>query len=180
MNPFAFLEVEEVNESTKNPQRKLAKMKRRYSEKPSQDLKSRIDEMDQRINPKFKKKKKKKKKKEEDIDLETEYQKNRAYWQEYRRNLSEEEKRREEVKEEKERGKRKEREEREDRKRYEESKTNSFEVDNETLNILPIDIQNFLNSDPDKKTYNTLCKRYHPDKGGDQEMFKFINNHMNR
>ena len=57
MNPFAFLEVEEVNESTKNPQRKLAKMKRRYSEKPSHDLKSRIDEMDQRINPKFKKKK---------------------------------------------------------------------------------------------------------------------------
>ena len=52
--------------------------------------------------------------------------------------------------------------------------------DNETLNILPIDIQNFLNSNPDKKTYNTLCKKYHPDKGGDQEMFKFINNHMNR
>ena len=179
MNPFAFLEVEEVNESTKNPQRKLAKMKRRYSEKPSQDLKLRIDEMDQRLNPKFKKKKKKKKKKE-DIDLETEYQKNRAYWQEYRKNRSEEEKRREEVIEERKSRKRKEREEREDRRRYEESKINSFEVDNETLNILPTDIQNFLNSNPDKKIYNTLCKKYHPDKGGDQEMFKFINNHMNR
>jgi hypothetical protein len=175
MNPFTFLEIEEVNESTKNPQRKLAKMKRRYSEKPSQDLKSRIDEMDQRLNPKFKKKKKKKKKKV-DIDLETEYQKNRAYWQEYRKNRSEEEK----VKEEKERRNRKESEDREDRRRYEESQTNSFEVDNETLNILPIDIRSFLNSDPDKKTYNTLCKRYHPDKGGDQEMFKIINNHMNR
>ena len=176
MNPFTFLEVEEVNESTQNPQRKLAKMKRRYSEKPSHDLKSRIDEMDQRINPKFKKKKKKKKKKVEDINLETEYQKNRAYWAEYRRNRSEEEKR----KEERNRRSREEREEREDRKRYEESKINSFEVDNETLNILPTDIQNFLNSNPDKKIYNTLCKKYHPDKGGDQEMFKFINNHMNR
>ena len=173
MNPFTFLEIEEVNESTKNPQRKLAKMKRRYSEKPSQDLKSRIDEMDQRLNPKFKKKKKKKKKKV-DIDLETEYQKNRAYWQEYRKNRSEKEK------EEKERRNRKESEDREDRRRYEESQTNSFEVDNETLNILPIDIRSFLNSDPDKKTYNTLCKRYHPDKGGDQELFKIINNHMNR
>ena len=179
MNQFTFLEIEEVNESTQNPQRKLAKMKRRYSEKPSQDLKLRIDEMDRRFNPKPKKKKKKKKKKKvEDIDLETEYQKNRAYWQEYRKNRSEEEKRREKVKEEK-RGKRY-REEREDRRRYEESKINSFEVDNETLNILPIDIQNFLNSNPDKKIYNTLCKKYHPDKGGDQEMFKFINNHMNR
>ena len=176
MNPFTFLEIEEVNESTKNPQRKLAKMKRRYSEKPSQDLKLRIDEMDRRFNPKVKKKKKKKKKnKDEDIDLETEYQKNRDYWQEYRRNSSEEQK-----KKERERRKRKDREDREDRRRYEESQTNSFEVDNETLNILPIDIQSFLNSDPDKKTYNTLCKRYHPDKGGDQEMFKIINNHMNR
>ena len=172
MNPFTFLEIEEVNESTKNPQRKLAKMKRRYSEKPSQDLKLRIDEMDSRFNP-IQKKKKKKKKKKVDIDLETEYQKNRAYWQEYRKNRSEEEK----VKEEKERRKR---EKKEDRRRYEESQTNSFEVDNETLNILPIDIRSFLNSEPDKKTYNTLCKRYHPDKGGDQEMFKIINNHMNR
>ena len=175
MNPFTFLEIEEVNESTKNPQRKLAKMKRRYSEKPSQDLKLRIDEMDRRFNPKVKKKKKKKKKnKDEDIDLETEYQKNRDYWQEYRRNSSEEQK-----KKERERRKRKDREDREDRRRYEESQTNSFEVDNETLNILPNDIQNFLNSNPDKKTYNTLCKLYHPDKGGDQEMFKIINNHMN-
>ena len=174
MNTFTFLEIEEVNESTKNPQRKLAKMKRRYSEKPSQDLKLRIDEMDQRINPKFKKKKRKKKKKEEDIDLETEYQKNRAYWQEYRKNRSEKEK------EEKERRNRKESEDREDRRRYEESQTNSFEVDNEVFNILPSDIQNFLNSNPDKKIYNTLCKLYHPDKGGDQEMFKIINNHMNR
>ena len=57
MNPFAFLEVEEVNESTKNPQRKLAKMKRRYSDKPSHDLKLRIDEMDSRFNPIQKKKK---------------------------------------------------------------------------------------------------------------------------
>ena len=175
MNPFTFLEIEEVNESTKNPQRKLAKMKRRYSEKPSQDLKLRIDEMDSRFNP-IQKKKKKKKKKKEDIDLETEYQKNRAYWQEYRKNRSEGEK----IKEEKERRNRKESEDREDRRRYEESQTNSFEVDNETLNILPIDIRSFLNSEPDKKTYNTLCKRYHPDKGGDQEMFKIINNHMNR
>jgi curved DNA-binding protein CbpA len=27
--------------------------------------------------------------------------------------------------------------------------------------------------------YNKLSLKYHPDKGGDEEMFKILNNHMN-
>ena len=66
------------------------------------------------------------------------------------------------------------------RKRYKESESNSFEVPNELFTTLPQDIQDFLNSEiPDKNKYNKLCLRYHPDKGGDEEMFKIINNHMN-
>ena len=172
MNPFSCLEVEGIDDSTNNPERKLSKMKRRYSEKPTPDLKFRIDSMEQRLNPKPKKSKKKKKKKLDDIDLETEYQKNRAHWEEYRRNQSEEEKRKE-----------KKREKKEERKRryYKGSESNSFKVKYDLFTTpLPQDIQDFLNSEiPDKKKYNKLCLRYHPDKGGDEEMFKIINNYMN-
>ena len=45
-NPFSVLEVN-YNEdtSTNNLPRKLKKMKRRYHEKPTEDLKRRIDEL---------------------------------------------------------------------------------------------------------------------------------------
>ena len=138
--------------------RKLSKMKRRYLEKPTPDLKHRIESMEQRLNPKPKKKKKRKRKLDDDIDLETEYQKNRAYWEEYRRNRSKEEKRKEEERERKERKE----------KRKEKRK-----------NTLPPDIQDFISRVPDKKIYNKLVLKHHPDKGGDEEMFKIINNHMN-
>ena len=52
---------------------------------------------------------------------------------------------------------------------------NDFKVDTN----LPHDIQVFLSKIPDKKIYNKLCLKYHPDKGGQEEMFKIINNHMN-
>lgn len=45
-NPFSVLPVDENEDtSTNNLLRKLTKMKRRYEEKPTEDLKRRIDEL---------------------------------------------------------------------------------------------------------------------------------------
>jgi hypothetical protein len=170
MNPFSLLYTEHEEVFTNNPQRKLAKMKRKYLTNPTPDLKKKIEDMDTRLNPKktnYKKKKNKKKKKIDDIDLETEYQKHNAYWKEYRKKNAqkenEEKKRREERKRERER----------------DEEDTSFHIDLETRLTLPDDIQEFINSVPTKKMYNKLSLKYHPDKGGDEEMFKILNNHMN-
>ena len=174
-NPFSVLPVSYGEDlSTENPQRKLAKMRRKYEQKPTPELKKRIQEMDSRLNSKPKKnKKKKKKKKNDDIDLEEEYQKNRKYWQEYYKKQQEEDfmnKKRKQY----------ERERQRDRERERETSETSFHVSYDQKILLPQDIQDFISSDPpDKKTYNKLSKIYHPDKGGDEEMFKIINNHMN-
>jgi len=173
MNPFSLLYTEHEEVFTNNPQRKLAKMKRKYLTNPTPDLKKKIEDMDARLNPK-KTKYKKKKKKIVDIDLETEYQKHNAYWKEYRKKNTEKEK---EEREEKKRREERKRERREERERDEED--TSFHIDMETRLTLPDDIQEFINSEPTKKIYNKLSLKYHPDKGGDEEMFKILNNHMN-
>ena len=167
MNPFSLLYTDDEEVFTNNPQRKLEKMKRKYLTHPTPDLKKKIEDLDTRLNPKKTKYKKKKKKKIVDIDLETEYQKHNTYWKEYRKKNAEKEK--EKKKEERER-------------RKEEDRENidaSFHIDLETRLTLPYDIQDFINSEPTKKMYNKLILKYHPDKGGDEEMFKILNNHMN-
>ena len=192
-NSFSVLQNEDSEETTKNPQRKLDKMKRKYAVKPTPELKKKIEEMDSRLNPKkdhsnnnSKKKNSKNnsKKKKVDIDLETEYKKNKEYWEEYWEKESErkeqEEAEKERLKEVKQRLKeerkrmRKEREEMEDEYEYVNS---SFTVDKETKDSLPEDIKEFLNYSPDKKMFKKLVLIYHPDKGGDEELFKIINNH---
>jgi len=192
-NSFSVLQNEESEETTKNPQRKLDKMKRKYAVKPTPELKKKIEEMDSRLNPKkdhsnnnSKKKNSKNnsKKKKGDIDLETEYKKNKGYWEEYWEKESErkdqEEAEKERLKEVKQRLKeerkrmRKEREEMEDECEYVNS---SFTVDKETKDSLPEDIKEFLNYSPDTKMFRKLCLKYHPDKGDDEELFKIINNH---
>ena len=188
-NSFSSLKNEEPEETTKNPQRKLDKMKRKYALKPTPELKKKIEEMDSRLNPKKdhsnkNSKKKNSKKKKVDIDLETEYKKNKEYWEEYWEKESErkeqEEAEKERLKEVKKRLKeerkriRKEREEMEDE--YEDVKS-SFTVDKETKDTLPEDIKEFLNYSPDKKMFKKLVLIYHPDRGGDEELFKIINNH---
>lgn len=189
-NPFSVLSVSYgEDESTDNPQRKLAKMKRKYKEKPTPELKSRIEGMDKRLNSKPKKKKKKKKK-DDDLDLEEEYQKNKRYWEQYRKKQQEEKERREQ--QEKEERKRREQQQKEwkkqqekweeeqwNRERERQSSLSSFNVSTEQKKTLPQDIQDFISKPPDKKTFNKLCLIYHPDKGGDEEMFKIINNYMN-
>ena len=62
-NPFSVLSVSYgEDESTENPQRKLAKMRRKYEQKPTPELKKRIQDMDSRLNSKPKPKKKEKEK----------------------------------------------------------------------------------------------------------------------
>jgi len=176
-NPFSVLHNEEPEETTDNPQRKLKKMKRRFAEKPTPELEKKIKEMESRLNPKKhnsknknsknknsknknskNKNSKNKKKKEDDIDLETEYQKNKAYWEEY-------------WKEEYQKQKQK----KESRREYENT---SLDIDEEIRAKLPQDIKDFIDDPADKKTYHKLSKIYHPDKGGDTELFKIISNHM--
>jgi len=169
MNPFSLLYTEHEEVFTNNPQRKLEKMKRKYLTHPTPDLKKKIEDMDARLNPK-KTNYKKNKKKIEDIDLETEYQKHNAYWKEYRKKNAQ--------KENEEREEKKRREERK-RERERDEEDTSFHIDLETRLTLPDDIQEFINSEPTKKMYNKLSLKYHPDKGGDEEMFKILNNHMN-
>jgi|APSaa5957512535_1039671.scaffolds.fasta_scaffold240282_1 hypothetical protein len=183
-NSFSSLKNEEPEETTKNPQRKLDKMKRKYAVKPTPELKKKIEEMDSRLNPKKDHSNNNSKKKNVDIDLETEYKKNKEYWEEYWEKESErkeqEEAEKERLKEVKQRLKeerkrmRKEREEMEDEYEYVNS---SFTVDKETKDSLPEDIKEFLNYSPDTKMFRKLCLKYHPDKGGDEELFKIINNH---
>ena len=169
-NPFSVLHNEEPEETTDNHQRKLKKMKRRFAEKPTPELEKKIKEMESRLNPKKhnsknknsknknSKNKNSKNKKKDDIDLETEYQKNKAYWEEY-------------WKEEYQKQKQK----KESRREYENT---SLDIDEEIRSKLPQDIKDFIDDPADKKTYHKLSKIYHPDKGGDTELFKIISNHM--
>lgn len=198
MNPFSSLDVSyDEDESTDNPERKLAKMKRRYEKNPTPDLKKRIDEMDNRLNSKPKPKKKKKKK-VDDFNLDNEVKENSKRWEEYhekqkiereRKEKEEREKRERKEKEEKERREREEREwkrkqkeweeQKRDREREKEASKSSFNLNYKQRKSLPKDIQEFISNPPDRKTFKKLSRIYHPDKGGDQEMFKILNNHMN-
>ena len=176
MNPFSLLSTDIEEEFTNNPRRKLAKMKRKYLTNPTPDLKKRIEDMDGRLNPKKNMYKKKKKKKVEQFDLETEYQKNKVVWEEYRKK-EDEERVREELKKERER--QRQCREREFRERQFRERQFRERQCREARYSLPEDIQEFISSEPTKKMYNKLSRKYHPDKGGDEEMFKILNNHMN-
>lgn len=208
-NPFSVLPVDENEDiSTNNLSRKLKKMKRRYEEKPTEDLKRRIDELEESIKPiplNSNEIRKKNKKPKEEPDLDEEYRKNKSYWREYYKNrdIQEKEKSKRRSKEYHEWSKsrqkktryaekKKREQEREDQERreqqYEEYIESQKQARLQWYTNLPQDIRDFLEiriPDKDnvakdvKKMYNKLCLRYHPDKGGDEEYFKVINNHIN-
>ena len=189
MNQFEVLSYDDTGDtSTNNLPRKLEKKKRKYERNPTEDLKKQIDELEKALNPPISKRYKKNKKKEEEIDLEEEYLKHRDYWYKYRKN---EEKRKQKEKEEKERiheerrrnkrnEKKQEKEDKEsERKFYENIKRKNENKRRLKIMSLPDDVKDFINNEPTKKAYHKLCLKYHPDKCGNDEYFKIINNHMN-
>ena len=66
-----------------------------------------------------------------------------------------------------------------DREIEQESLKSSFKLSKKEISLLPQDIRKFI-SKPNKKMYSILSKKYHPDKGGSQELFQIINNYRNK
>ena len=208
-NPFSVLPVDENEDiSTNNLPRKLKKMKRKYEEKPTEDLKRRIDELEESIKPiplNSNEIRKKNKKPKEEPDLDEEYRKNKSFWRKYYKNrdIQQKEKPKRKSKEyhewsksrqkktryaEKKKRQQERKEEERQEQQYEEYLESQKQARLQWYANLPQDIRDFLEiriPDKDnvekhvKKMYNKLCLRYHPDKGGDEEHFKVINNHIN-
>ena len=205
-NPFSVLHNEEPEETTDNPQRKLQKLIRENEKNPTSEKEKRIKEMRARLNPeinpnnnkkkpKHKSTKKKKqqeekerlrekrlqekrekneKSQEEERRMQTEYEQRQQIFREKQREMEREKaiKREEQRKNE---FKKQQEEKQQKRKR---EKQNAFlRINEKTRSKLPQDIKNFIDDQPDKKTYHKLSKIYHPDKGGDTELFKIISNH---
>jgi len=173
-NPFASLGVDyEEDTSTNNLDRKLKKLKRKQLKNPTEERAAKIKELDLIINPpKYNKKDKEKDKSDDDI-LEEAYKKNNSYW-----------KKQERLKKYFEQMEKQEKEERDAaRKKAKEDKINNKKIRigqniKDTM-VIPCDIIQFISIPPKKDVYRKLVLKYHPDKGGDEEYFKIINNHMN-
>ena len=189
-NPFSVLPVDENEDtSTNNLLRKLTKMKRRYEEKPTEDLKRRIDELEESMKPislNSNEKKKKNKKPKEEPDLDEEYRKNQSYWRKYYKNrdIQEQQKRKSKEYDEwmkREQAKRRKKARQKQKKKESQSESDKYaKLPQDILDFLQIRIPDKDNVPSDvKKMYNKLCFIYHPDKGGDEEHFKVINNHIN-
>ncbi|RZD41369.1 MAG: hypothetical protein CXT73_05085 [Methanobacteriota archaeon] len=168
-----------IHTETSNPIRKLKKQLRkaetRYEKNPSPEISNLINYLIKNIYelenpfvkrnvPKFKKKKLNKaeasriKKKNKDEKIK----------QEYERKIYEE---REKMKQEYERKIYEEREKMLEEQQSEKIKQHMKKFEN----YIPKDIKKFcFKYDP--KQYHTLARKYHPDKGGDEELFKLISN----
>ena len=208
-NSYSVLQNEEPEETTKNPQRKLEKMKRQYAAKPTPELKKKIEAMDSRLNPKKDHSKKKNSKKNSDKKKKNNEAKAKIQKAKQEEKAEKAEKARiKKAKEEEENRAYKEREEKlkqeneeyrkkQEEKRYQEYKERANRKYQEKLRRkdkdyfsyitkegikkeLPDDIKEFKSNAPDKKMFRKLVLIYHPDKGGDEELFKIINNHKNQ
>ena len=205
-NSYSVLQNEEPEETTKNPQRKLEKMKRQYSAKPTPELKKKIEEMDSRLNPNKEHSKKKNSKKnsgkkkkynEEKAKIQKAKQEEKAEKARIKKEKVEEENRAYKEREEKLKQANEEYRKKQEEKRYQEYKERANRKYQEKLRRkdkdyfsyitkegikkeLPDDIKEFKSNAPDKKMFRKLVLIYHPDKGGDEELFKIINNHKNQ
>ena len=196
-NPFSSLNVDyEEDKSTNNLPRKLKKFKWKQAKNPTKERAIKIQELESTIEPTIKFNKKNKKKDESDDDILNQmYDQNNSYWKEQERIKKEYEEMQKKIEEEKKLRKRKAKEEREDREAREkkarearEKKTREDSINGNKIKIgqdlieqmtLPNDIIQFISIPPKKDIYKKLALKYHPDKGGNGEYFKIINNHMN-
>jgi len=190
-NRFTGLTVDEEDRSTDNLPRKIEKMKRMQERNPTAEREGKIQELESIVNPPKPipvQSKKKNNKKKSQKRLEKEEEKQRLYHErmvekEKKRLKKEEEerKREREYEEYKREQEEKEREHSERREKREENRKKRKRVEEikEEFKDLPEDIIEFLCYPPDKKKYKKLSLIYHPDKGGNAEYFKIINNHNN-
>ena len=207
-NPFSSLNVDyEEDESTNNLPRKLKKLKWKQAKNPTKERAIKIQELESIIEPATNFNKKNKNKDESDDDILNQmYDQNNSYWKEKERLKKEYEEMQKKIEEEKKLRKRKAKEEREAREKKEKKDRKAREKkakkdreawekkvkeDRENENkikigqdlkeqmTLPNDIIQFISIPPKKDIYKKLALKYHPDKGGNGEYFKIINNHMN-
>ena len=189
-NLFSYLDIDEEDTSTNNLRRKLEKKIRQQKKNPTHERAIAIDKLNLIINPTINKKKKVNNMdsiSEDDI-LDREYKQNKDYWFKERERI-EKEKIEQELKKKKEKEEKiarekqeKQRKKDEEKQRKREKKEKEKQEKNEIIKKLmelPDDIRNFISLPPDKKIYNKLALKYHPDKGGNIEYFKIINNYMN-
>jgi uncharacterized membrane protein YcgQ (UPF0703/DUF1980 family) len=185
-NRFTGLTIDEEERSTNNLSRKLEKMRRMQERNPTVERECKIQELESIVNPPKsipKQAKKKKKKKSPKNVINDKKRINDEKYQERER------KRQKKIEEDMERELRYQREKIEEERKEKERKSkkeeymkkiNRIKEIKEEFKDLPEDIIEFLCNPPDKKKYKQLSLIYHPDKGGNAEHFKIINNYMNK
>jgi len=166
-NKFDGLPVDRTEDtSTNNLSRKKEKLKRKQLSHYSDEREKEIKRLDEILNPPkttYRKKKKYKMDMDEDEFLEQAFRENKDYWSNIYSNKSN------------------------GSKPFKENKKISLEQikyrneikSSDIYNSLPEDIKKFISNLPSKKAYHKLCLKYHPDKCGNDEYFKIINNYMN-
>ena len=163
----------DIPKTTNNPLRKFKKKLREAMKKnklnPTPELSNKIKSLEEKIHemekPQYIKPTKKFKKKKIDKS---------AIYKDRRRKEADRlhRKREEKMKKEMERNRR----EKDARKRREEKRNLALQIE-KTIQHYPLDIQNFnINKNKNKSIWKKLCIKYHPDKGGDIECQKMINN----
>jgi len=165
-NMFDGLDVDRTEDtSTNNLQRKKAKLKRKQTINYSEERENEIKRLEEILNPPKTTTRKKKKRYKMDIDddefLEQAFRENKDYWSNTDSNKSD-----------KSTNKQK-------KISIEKIKYRNEIKSSDIYNSLPNDIKTFINKYPDKDIYKKLSRKYHPDKGGNTEYFKIINNYMN-
>lgn len=163
-NRFDGLPVDRTEDtSTNNLQRKQSKLKRKQTINYSEDRENEIKRLEEILNPPKTTNRKRKKKFKMDMDddeyLEQAFRENKDYWS----NLN---------KSDKSTAKQK-------KMSIEKIKLRNEIKAMDNYHSLPNDIKTFINKYPDKDIYKKLSLKYHPDKGGNAEYFKIINNYMN-
>jgi len=151
--------------STNNLSRKLEKLKRKQLSHYSAEREKEIKRLETLLNPPKTTNKNKKKKFKMDMDddeyLEQAFRENKDYWSNIDSN-----------KPDKSTNKQK-------KISIEKIKYRNEIKSSDIYNSLSEDIKSFINKYPDKDIYKKLSLKYHPDKGGNSEYFKIINNYMN-
>ena len=149
--------------STNNLSRKLNKLKRKQTQNYSEEREKDIKRLDELLNPPKTTNRKRKKKCKMDMDddeyLEQAFRENKDYWS----NLNKSDKSTTKQK----------------KMSIEKIKLRNEIKALDNYHSLPNDIKTFINKYPDKDIYKKLSLKYHPDKGGNADYFKIINNYMN-